>query len=415
MQEVIMEKKYEKIIERVKEIKNEFIHQEQSSGERFNIFNILGLNSNEISHSRILADLLNIKGSHGQGEKYLKLFIDQLIELPTENQFHEESPHLDIIKKFQISSSRVIIEKSIGIVDYELGSGGRIDILLTDGHEFIIIENKIYAVDQPQQLLRYKNFQPTKDTPILYLNLFGSDASEHSKSNDQESLKLKTDYISISYSSFIKEWLESCINKSIDHPAINEILRQYLNLILQLTNQTINNKMSKELATYLASNYEEFDSLIKVKNEVYSLIIEKSRKVVESICEEKGLELFFNMRPGVNYTGFTIGSTQLKLQNLQIAFEWDGGLFCLGYSWLTKPESNTMFKKRLQELLISNFSISKESQSWPGWSYFKECSNWDQFYLIVWCGEFQKLIEEKIDVLIEISNQLHSEKAHFNF
>jgi hypothetical protein len=415
MQEVIMEKKYEKIIERVKEIKNEFIHLELTSGERFNIFNILGLNSNEISHSRILADLLNIKGSHGQGEKYLKLFIDQLIELPTENQFHEESPHLDIIKKFQISSSRVIIEKSIGIVDYELGSGGRIDILLTDGHEFIIIENKIYAVDQPQQLLRYKNFQPTKDTPILYLNLFGSDASEHSKSNDQESLKLKTDYISISYSSFIKEWLESCINKSIDHPAINEILRQYLNLILQLTNQTINNKMSKELATYLASNYEEFDSIIKVKNEVYSLIIEKSRKVVESICDEKGFELIFDMKPEVTYTGFIFGSTQLKSQNIQIAFEWNGGSFYFGFLWLDKNGYSTQLKNRLQELFKFQFINCKETVSWPVWCFFSECPNWNQFYSLVSNDEFQQLIEEKIDLLIKISNQLDSEKAHLEF
>lgn len=409
MQDVIMEKKYEKIIERVKEIKKEFIHQELSSGEQFNVFNILGLSANELSHSRMLADFLNVKGTHGQGDIYLKLFIEQL-NLPAENNFHEDSPNWKVIKNFKTKQSEVCIEKHVGNIDYEQGTGGRIDILLTDGQEFIIIENKIYAADQSQQLLRYKNFQLTKDTPILYLTLDGSDANIQSKSNNQESLNEKIDYIRISYRFFIKEWIEKCIHHSEQHPSICEIFKQYLNIIKKLTNQTINDKMSKELASYLSSNYEEFDSIIKVKNDVYSLIIEKFKSSIESICEEKELQLEFYMNPGINYSGFKIVSSQLRSQNLQVCFEFQGSsAFSLGFVWLNKKESNDNFKKRLQELFIAEFSKFEESDSWPAYTLFNECPYWNQFYLLTWNGELEVLIEEKVNQLIEISNQLNFE------
>ena len=36
------------------------------SGERFNIFNLLNLSGDELSHSKIISTLLNQKGMHGK-------------------------------------------------------------------------------------------------------------------------------------------------------------------------------------------------------------------------------------------------------------------------------------------------------------------------------------------------------------
>ena len=36
------------------------------TGENFNVFNILGVYSSELSHSNFIANLLNVKGKHGQ-------------------------------------------------------------------------------------------------------------------------------------------------------------------------------------------------------------------------------------------------------------------------------------------------------------------------------------------------------------
>lgn len=48
------------------------------SGEKFNIFNLLNLSGDELSHSKIIATLLNPKGMHGKGTKFLELFLDYI-------------------------------------------------------------------------------------------------------------------------------------------------------------------------------------------------------------------------------------------------------------------------------------------------------------------------------------------------
>ena len=49
------------------------------TGERFNLFSIMRMERNEDwTHSSIITELLNIAGSHGQGNKFIKLFIDYI-------------------------------------------------------------------------------------------------------------------------------------------------------------------------------------------------------------------------------------------------------------------------------------------------------------------------------------------------
>lgn len=51
---------------------------ERIAGERFNVFTILRKSKDEIAHSNFITNLLNPKGSHGQGDVYLSLFIDYI-------------------------------------------------------------------------------------------------------------------------------------------------------------------------------------------------------------------------------------------------------------------------------------------------------------------------------------------------
>jgi cell division protein FtsA len=62
------------------------------------------------------------------------------------------------------------VEKYTGIINEDYTSGGRLDIVITDNsNNRVIIENKIFAGDQKNQLLRYYNFD--KRSIILYLTL----------------------------------------------------------------------------------------------------------------------------------------------------------------------------------------------------------------------------------------------------
>lgn len=401
-----LEKHTELVLQNVGTILKKYHEIKLISGENYNVFNILGLGTDELSHSKILANLLNTKGSHGQGDLYLKLFIQELLNLSFDEQFEEDSPHIQVLKRFNTKTSRVSIEKSIGYVNRTIGKGGRIDIIVTDDKDFIIIENKIYAVDQPLQLLRYKNFKPTKDTPILYLTLNGTIASEHSKTLGDITLVEKVDYLPISYKSHITKWLDECIKHSVDQPLIRETLKQYNYLIKNLTYQSTNNKMANELAALLANNYVEFKEILKVQNNVHQLLIENAKKTIDTICTSKGFNYDFKMNPAANYSGFNILSDKLSSLNLKISFEFESNTFYLGYSSINVDKTDKIFNQKVFEKCESEYTNVKQSKWWPAYFVFEECINWDQFYLSIHKEEFRLLIEEKITELMGLVSDL---------
>lgn len=126
-------------------IESHFKAIEKLSGENFNLLKLLKMGHYEVkTHSPILADLLSPKGTHGQGATFLKLFVKLLN-----------------IADFDPESASVSMEKSIGEVTLE--SGGRIDLYITDGKgRKILIENKIYAREQENQLSRYYKYGDSK-------------------------------------------------------------------------------------------------------------------------------------------------------------------------------------------------------------------------------------------------------------
>ncbi len=221
------------------------------SGEHYNVFDILGVTANELSHSAIITNMLDAKGKHGQKELFLKLFLNLL-----KDKF-EESDCKMIIENFEVKNSFAVKEKYVGRVNFESEQGGKIDIVIYDKKNNIIIENKIYAVDQPKQLVRYNEHD--KKAPILYLTLDGKEPSVDARGN----LKPNIDYVCISYEVFIRDWLELCIKEMVNKPIIRETLNQYLFLIKSLTNQSNNYKMSEEIVKIIIENLEESQNIIE--------------------------------------------------------------------------------------------------------------------------------------------------------
>ena len=223
---------------------NERTKERYSHGELFNVFNILGLESNEVRlHSALLAELLRPNGMSGVGNAFQKAFL-AILGLP-ENY---------------IVDGRVSVELSIGTTtDTE---GGRIDIIMEDGNHAIIIENKIYAQDQPAQLLRYTNFAKNNypyGYRLLYLTLDGKEASDDSAQG--------CPYQCISYKNEIAKWFEECARISFDRPLVRETIRQYINLIKQLTNQSIGMLEDNKLAELVASPEHVDEYLMIINNQ----------------------------------------------------------------------------------------------------------------------------------------------------
>lgn len=214
-------------------------------GECYNVFNVLGVDNQELSHSAFIAALLNPRGSHGMQDAFLKAFIDTIAHSGTK-------PELDT------AHAKVYTEYNIGNTTET--TGGRIDILITDhsntgsnkGHA-IIIENKIWAADQPNQLVRYHNYAP--EATLLYLTLNGDEPSEQSRGNLNAP---NGDYQCISYRSDIIGWLQQCAKLSFDKPRVRETINQYIDLLQQLTNQNTM-EQDKEQLIQLLTNKENLE------------------------------------------------------------------------------------------------------------------------------------------------------------
>ena len=112
----------------------------------FNVFRVLRLERKElITHSPFLANLLNPAGTHAQGDLFLRLFIERLVQkqarLPA-----------------SIAGGRWFVRQE------QVTDSGNLDIHLWS-HPLrcqIVIENKIGAADQDDQLPRYWNHMQTQ-------------------------------------------------------------------------------------------------------------------------------------------------------------------------------------------------------------------------------------------------------------
>lgn len=246
------EQKIQNLLKNVQSKIDLYEKHKELSGENFNIFSIMGMESDEVyTHSAIIAELLNPKGSHGLGSKPLELFINPFID---ENFF------------FDCQNASCIKEQFIGKINEDQTEGGRLDIVVKNNiGQIFVIENKIYAFEQHNQLLRYRNKYPY--AKIFYLTLFGNESRQIKSEENAEN----EFYTSVSYKTTIIEWLENCVPFAYNKPMVREILNQYIYLIKKLTNQTTNKQMKNEIIELIKCNFNASEEIYKnYKNAVIS-------------------------------------------------------------------------------------------------------------------------------------------------
>ena len=261
----ILDKNYDitkQLLEKVKSILKENDKISEILKENFNVFSILHKEHDEDKlHSAFIAELLNPKGSHGMGDTFFKLFKKKVIA----------------DKKFKFGKIKYVIrEKSVD---------GRIDIYAEGSGGIIAIENKIYAPDGHKQLERYKKGleKTNKNHKLLYLTLYGNDASEGSK----KELKENEDYFCVSYKDHILKWLELCQKKAAEFPTIRETIKQYINLIKKLTGQLTNQKMSEEIRNLIKKNYREAKAIADNIQQIEKKAIINFIQVIQETLKDK--------------------------------------------------------------------------------------------------------------------------------
>jgi PD-(D/E)XK nuclease superfamily len=180
----------------------------------FNVFTITRRGHYEVTtHSRLLGEMLDPKGSHEQGNLFLAPFLDLLVSKKPGWTF----PSAD--HRWTISRETDSIDIMLSHPDFQ------------KPQTRIIIENKWSAPDREQQLLGYWKQQRERtglnSIPAVYLTPNGRRPRECSAIGDPEFLR---DLVTLSYAKDIRRLIGDQL-REIKAARVKETISQYLMLM----------------------------------------------------------------------------------------------------------------------------------------------------------------------------------------
>ncbi len=335
-------KHIENLLNQIKIVTDKNAEIIEATGGRFNMFQICGVNHYEKTHSAILAEFLNPKGSHGLKSKFLECFIETL-----EEKFS--------IKNFNCENAIVATEKYFDT--------GNIDILIEDNHgKAMIIENKIYADDQWEQLKRYdssaKNKYKTEDYQIFYLTLDGTEASEQSGEG--------VEYHAISYRETIIEWLEKCVAIAVRYPMVRETINQYIIHLKQLTNQDMDTKGKEEKLEILVKNFEAAQAIYQITHDEFLDALSKKYfvPIMANYAKNKNLKFeYFGSSSKYGGIEFILVPHNWKKCAIQYTFESGTG----SYFGIVYQDKDDALSKETLEKILMKYPRRKTSDWWAFW------------------------------------------------
>lgn len=270
------------IFKELQEILNQ--HKQETLRKRKEVtpnFNLVELISpKELQLSKIIAEFLNPKGTHEQGRLFLDTFLNEF--------FH----------KLKVPKGNITIKRELS-----QNVNGQIDIVIDFNNEFgIAIENKPFAEDQDQQIIRYVEYLENNYSDkylMIYLSELGQSPSEKSlPQKDKEKIGAK--FSVLSYEN-IRDWLIKCSEKTKENNAerltilILEII-EYINLEFLKTNQLNKKMLGKAIKNNILEAFEikelwqtDKNEFNKIWNETINDLVNKTlpKLVFEELKKRK--------------------------------------------------------------------------------------------------------------------------------
>ncbi|ACM64210.1 PDDEXK-like family protein [Campylobacter lari] len=262
-------------------------------------------------HSGILNSLLDPSENHEQG----KLFLDLFLEKIGLKEWFGESGDVEVLKEHE-----------------------NIDIYIHNGTKHIILENKIWAKDQNEQIARYidtLNNGEKKDIAVIYLTPYGDrDPSENSLNgwnieNVENELFLKRGddkvlYRQISYEKEILTWLKKSQEKVKNFCNLNQTIEFYKDAI----NNVIGN--GSDIISFLQKEskvgFEQlFKDLVNNKSKLLPKISMYERDYIINKFLEETCKVFdndFSIDNGSSYIQFILKPKNLSNNDVYFAFAW---------------------------------------------------------------------------------------------
>lgn len=204
---------FKSLASQYQQIEQRELEEARQNGYGYNIFTVLRIDRYEAyTHSAMLAHLLNPAETHQQGFLFLKSFLAHCADK------YPQFPHLDNIEVGSWEITAEFYTERYGIMDIVLRNSA-LDFLC-------VIENKVDALEQDNQLARYSDWmdiQKEQSKAILFLTPNGRKPTTAGK----------TKPLCISYHEDIYQWLEGSITSSLA-TNVAEVLKQYGMLVRYL-------------------------------------------------------------------------------------------------------------------------------------------------------------------------------------
>ena len=259
----------EKLLKEAYEKSKDYLYEDSS---RFNLLSIIEKDRDEAHiHSKVIYSLLSQNWGKIDKETFLTLFLKE-IGIEDEIIYNE---------KWEVSREK----------EYQLDEKkARPDFVIESQHYIYIIEMKIDADDQPEQLKNYnkiaegeKKRKNKKEYKLFYLTLDGHNASKKS-TGEEENLEenQKVEYINISFTEEILNWLGKCLDLVKGKENKSACINQYI--------ATVNEILGKEKVK-IKDNILKSSEDIKTAITIYKKLNENLQKVLESFFEELNKKL----------------------------------------------------------------------------------------------------------------------------
>lgn len=208
------------------------------SATYFDVFQVLRLGHyEERLHTPFLAHLLDPAGAHSQGRLFFDAFLSMVLpadaippgisHIEVSPEHHTPYGRIDILVKYRVRERQSDVGKL----------------------QAVVIENKVYAPDQPRQLERYHNYLTktlglkTGEFHLIYLSPWKQQPSIEKEGEEDlwcsiterqyNALKASKSLLEIGYYAEIVPWLEGCIEQ-IQAPVVAHTVKQYLKTIQRL-------------------------------------------------------------------------------------------------------------------------------------------------------------------------------------
>jgi len=369
---------------------------EPSLAPYFNLFDFIC--PDEPRLSKIIAFFLDPKAGHGQGDRFLRIFLDKFIGGNKLKIFEE------LIEKVNIT-----LEETTKSLER---SQRRIDILLDFTKFGIGIENKPWAIDQEEQISDYNKYfeDRYKDKYcLLYLSGTGEPPAEDSLSKkDLERLASNGNFKILRYRDLVE-----CVGLFKNHCQAEGVryflkdFENYLNRefggeqVMYEKNMIIENVLSDPKNLEIALMVARFQDDIKLE------LLKKLKKSIENECP-RDLQFTWKIE---NYWGieqeFSFKKDNWK--NYCICFQFERSEtrdFAFGICKFSKADFPNPYS--FDDKLGKGLSY----EGWPWYQYFENPYNdWHDNYepwIAIITGDMTKKILEKITMLKEAIDRMEN-------